>query len=462
MERYDRQLRLWGAVGQDSLNRSRVCVIGPATPLLQEVIKNLVLAGISSLTWLKVKYAVPSGALFLAQLKKDLERLASKQLEYEENDLEKTLQQLQYDWARFSVVILTCIGDQTTILDLNEVRRQRGTNFPPVLNTFVSGFYGYMNLVLSETHFVLQAHPDSKKYDLRLQKPWPELINYVNTFDLSKMDIPTFSGIPYIVLLMKCIAKLGKGGNTGRITIGQVKNALNQICFPLGNDVIYEPNYVEAKRYAYLACSQNDCCKELDDLLRNLEISDYGNDWHDTYNYEIFTLLLALKKIAEENGELSFQPLTGALPDMESTTENYIRLKTLYEVKAKLDKSCVEQILARGKKKVSQDVLNTFCSHYGEVRKILPPKSDLLGIFSTSNTLLDALVMVQFWEQSTVTSEPKDEFIGLRVDDNYPVMAFFGGAVAQEAIKLITHHYVPIDNLFLYNGIDNSSATYKI
>lgn len=462
MERYDRQLRLWGALGQDSLNRSRVCVVGPATPSLQEVFKNLVLAGISSLTWLKVECAVQSGSLFLAELKKDLEPLASKQLEYEENDLRKTLQQPQYDWTRFSVVILTCIGEQTTMLDLNEIRRQRGTKFPPVLNTFVSGFYGYIYLVLSETHFVMQAHPDSKKYDLRLQNPWPELINYVDTFDLSKMDIATFSGIPYTVLLMKCIAKLERDGNNGRITIDQMKKVLDQICLPLGNDVIYEPNYVEAKRYAYLACSQNDCCKELEDLLRNLEISDYGNDWHDTYNYEILTLLLTLKNIAQENGELSFQPLTGALPDMESTTENYIRLKKLYEVKAKLDKSRVEESLARSKKTVSQDVLETFCSHYGEVRKILPPKSDLLGIFSTSNALLDALVMVQFWEQPAVTAEGKDEFIGLRVDENYSVMAFFGGAVVQEAIKLITHHYVPIDNLFLYNGINNSSATYKI
>lgn len=83
------------------------------------------------------------------------------------------------------MIILTCIGKQTTLVDLNEVRRRMGTKFPPVLNTSVAGFYGYMNLVLSEIHFVLQSHPDNKKYDLRLQKPWPELADYVNTFDLS-------------------------------------------------------------------------------------------------------------------------------------------------------------------------------------------------------------------------------------------------------------------------------------
>lgn len=78
MERYDRQLRLWGPLGQDNLNQARVCVLGPATPLLQEIAKNLVLAGISSLTWLKEKSAVQSGPLFLADLKGDLEPLTSQ------------------------------------------------------------------------------------------------------------------------------------------------------------------------------------------------------------------------------------------------------------------------------------------------------------------------------------------------------------------------------------------------
>lgn len=336
MERYDRQLRLWGPLGQDNLNRSRVCVIGPATPLLQEVFKNLVLAGVSSLTWLKEKCAAQSSSLFLADFKKDLEPMASNQLEYEENDLVNILQQSRYDWTRFSVVVLTCLSKHSTLLDLNEVKRQRGANFPPVLSAFVSGFYGYMNLVLSETHFILRAHPESKKYDLRLQNPWPELVNYVNTFDLSRVDLATFSGIPYIVLLIKCVTKLKKDGNNEKITTDLVKDALSQICLPLGNNVLYEPNYIEARRYAYLACPQNDSSNELEDLLRNLKISYCGHEWFDIYNHEILTLLLALKSISEESEELGFQPLTGSLPDMESTTENYIKLKELYEVKAKL------------------------------------------------------------------------------------------------------------------------------
>ncbi|CAI4053345.1 hypothetical protein N7582_005700 [Saccharomyces uvarum] len=462
MERYDRQLRLWGPLGQDNLNQARVCVLGPATPLLQEIAKNLVLAGISSLTWLKEKSAVQSGPLFLADLKGDLEPLTSKQLEYEENGLEEILTHSRYDWSNFSVIILTCIGKQTTLVDLNEVRRRMGTKFPPVLNTSVAGFYGYMNLVLSEIHFVLQSHPDNKKYDLRLQKPWPELADYVNTFDLSKMDVVAFSGIPYIILLIKCIAILKKDGSEKKITSGQVRKALDQVCLSVGDNALYESNYVEARRYAYLACSQDGCRKEIDDLLRTVETSSDAHDWHDVYNYEILTLLLALKDISRGNKNSTFEPLTSALPDMESTTENYIKIKTLYEAKAELDKSCIQQSLVSGKKTVSNGVLNAFCSHFGEIKTVLPPKGDLLGIFNTSHSLLNALLMVQFQEESIGTVALKNEFLGLHLDCNYPVMAFFGGAVAQEAIKLITHHYVPIDDLFLYNGIDNSSAIYKI
>ncbi|CAI1768970.1 hypothetical protein SEUBUCD646_0P02770 [Saccharomyces eubayanus] len=462
MERYDRQVRLWGPSGQDNLNQARVCVLGPATALLQEVSKNLVLAGISSLTWLKEKSAVQPGPLFLAKLKRDLEPLTSKQLEYEEKGLEEILMHSHYDWSQFSVIILTCIGKQTTLVDLNEVRGRIGTKFPPVLNTSVSGFYGYMNLVLSEPHFVLQSHPDNKKYDLRLQQPWPELIDYVNTFDLSKMDVVAFSGIPYIILLIKCIAILQKDGSTKEITAGRVREALDQVCLSVGENALCESNYVEARRYAYLACSQDGSPKEQDDLLRTVETPNDAHDWHDVYNYEVLTLLLVLKNMSRGNKNSTFQPLTSALPDMESTTGNYIKLKTLYEAKAELDKSRIQQSLIFSRKTVSKDVLNAFCSHSGEIKIVLPPKGDLLGIFNTSHSLLSALLTVQFQGEFIATVALEDEFKGLQLDCNYPVMAFFGGAVAQEAIKLITHHYVPTDDLFLYNGINNSSVMYKI
>jgi len=44
----------------------------------------------------------------------------------------------------------------------------------------------------------------------------------------------------------------------------------------------------------------------------------------------------------------------------------------------------------------------------------------------------------------------------------HSVAAFIGGCCAQEAIKLITHQYIPIDNILIYNGIQQSTSVFKI
>ena len=49
LHRYDRQLRLWGDHGQNSLEKSRVCLIG-ATATATEILKSLVLPGVGRFT----------------------------------------------------------------------------------------------------------------------------------------------------------------------------------------------------------------------------------------------------------------------------------------------------------------------------------------------------------------------------------------------------------------------------
>lgn len=40
----------------------------------------------------------------------------------------------------------------------------------------------------------------------------------------------------------------------------------------------------------------------------------------------------------------------------------------------------------------------------------------------------------------------------------YPVYAFMGGLLSQEVVKLITHQFVPIDNTFIYDGINGENS----
>jgi hypothetical protein len=40
------------------------------------------------------------------------------------------------------------------------------------------------------------------------------------------------------------------------------------------------------------------------------------------------------------------------------------------------------------------------------------------------------------------------------------VSAMIGGIAAQEAVKVITHQFVPLNNTYVYNGIASCGATY--
>jgi amyloid beta precursor protein binding protein 1 len=42
------------------------------------------------------------------------------------------------------------------------------------------------------------------------------------------------------------------------------------------------------------------------------------------------------------------------------------------------------------------------------------------------------------------------------------VASIIGGVASEEAVKLITHQYVPLDNTYVFNGIASMAAVYKL
>jgi amyloid beta precursor protein binding protein 1 len=42
------------------------------------------------------------------------------------------------------------------------------------------------------------------------------------------------------------------------------------------------------------------------------------------------------------------------------------------------------------------------------------------------------------------------------------IASFMGGIASQEIIKIITHQYVPMSSLFLYNGINSTTNVYSV
>lgn len=63
------------------------------------------------------------------------------------------------------------------------------------------GFFGSIFVSVKE-HTVIESHPTSL-VDLRLDMPWPELLEFTNSYDLKILDEVDLAHVPYVVLLLK-------------------------------------------------------------------------------------------------------------------------------------------------------------------------------------------------------------------------------------------------------------------
>lgn len=44
----------------------------------------------------------------------------------------------------------------------------------------------------------------------------------------------------------------------------------------------------------------------------------------------------------------------------------------------------------------------------------------------------------------------------------HTISSLIGGIAAQEAVKIISHQYIPLNNTFIYNGIVGCGDTYNL
>lgn len=72
----------------------------------------------------------------------------------------------------------------------------------PFLNCKSYGFLGYIRVQVKE-HTVIESHPENQPLDLRLDKPFPALVEYVNSVRLEEMGLKDHAHVPHLVILFK-------------------------------------------------------------------------------------------------------------------------------------------------------------------------------------------------------------------------------------------------------------------
>jgi len=224
-----------------------------------------------------------------------------------------------------------------------------------------------------------------------------------------------------------------------------------------------------------------------------------------TVNSSFFWVLVKCLKSFYEDFETL--PLHESLPDMESSTQNFTKLKKIYQEKANNDRLWIK---------------NKCISFLHELRRTEIPDDDHIKTFikncrhlklvqGSKTTLEEDLVFIQtakddqFVEKSLIylglllaekylamnstypVNDIKSEFrsfaiASLKSESLFPngldkvldeicrsnlatlhnICAIMGGIVSQEVIKFITGQYVPVENVLVFDGIKNKTTSFKM
>ncbi|CAR28452.1 ZYRO0F04290p [Zygosaccharomyces rouxii] len=462
MDRFDRQLRLWGGFGHELLTNGQICFIVERRddPLLLEVQRHLLLAGISSYLVLHSdkQHTPAKDAFAFIDENQELQAL-NPEIKPQWNFLPWSRIQTQ-SFKDISVIVLINCRDAHMLQELS-IRREHSINFPPVLVAAVNYPLAYMYLWLKEIHFVVTTNPEYVVPDLRINEPWDEVLQYTESLDFGKLREEELAEIPYPLILSSALRATSQDERP-------LHQKLDDFYLKYSQQALNDSNYRQAKRYARQVSRSSELGRQrVKQLLNRLQIYQRSN-WHDSFNGKFMTLCQALGQFLDQYHQL---PLPSEFPDMEAGTQIYNDLKMIYQKKAREDCETMEAIVARlGFPDFPRMLVKKFCDNinYWTLLEPIVNESSVPGIYSSTELtryLNEQEVTISTHEKKlleNLLSLAEDSYDSHTLVSSFPATAFLGGAVAQEVVKLVTHQYVPIDNTFVYDLISDESSTIKL
>ena len=419
--RYDRQLRIWGEHGQARLESCKVCLLH-CGPTGVETIKNLVLGGIHSFTLVDDALVTPrdlGNNFFVHESDLGKGRAAAVAAHLHElntsvagafvdESVDVVVDQNPDFFKDFTVVVASRV-ETKTLAKLDEACRARDVALV-ALDTL--GLVGTVRLSKTE-HRVLEAKPEETDFDLRVNAPWPALIDFAKRFaaagggDALRNDAHARAHIPWAVTLVNVVEELGMRGAPAAAWTAErraaakaaIKAALRSPA-PSGDDAEAEATLAALGDAALpenateaLAAARH-CWKAPGAVPPALAetLSDPKLDALDADAPSFWFLLAGLRaflrgeppgggapetETAPETRTSSVMPLEGSIPDMTCTTEWYVELQRLYRDKADADADAVlfharRFLRAAGKPEdaVTREEARFFCRHAAHARAV--------------------------------------------------------------------------------------------
>ncbi|KAK9798117.1 hypothetical protein WJX73_000766 [Symbiochloris irregularis] len=359
--KYDRQLRIWGAHGQQLLESSRVCLLH-CGPTGSETLKNLVLGGIAAFTVVDDAKVQPhdlgnnflldssslgkSKAQHVTTLLEELnESVAGSFVEESPSTLLETNPDF---FLSFTLVIATQMIEPD-VIKLEDLCHSLEIKLLVVRSY---GLVGSLRASLQE-QTVIESKPDNHVENLRFHKPWRELEDFAMSIDLATADDILHKHTPYAILLIQATKQWHATHGPELPQNAREKQAYRDILQSWQRRIddvpIEEENFTEAIENSRKVFAPPGIGREVQMVLYDPKAMEL-----DPRSSDFWVLAAALRDFVEGEGE-GCLPIEGSIPDMWATTELFLALQRVYRDKAERDTAAVRGHLARRLASIGRD-----------------------------------------------------------------------------------------------------------
>lgn len=517
-EKYDRQLRLWGAKGQQALGDTQVVLVG-ASAAGCESLKNLVLPGIGSFSVVDdcaVTKQDAASNFFLPTTSigtTSRAQVASEQLRELNPDVQGSFQSVSKlsevaDWKSLlykdaGTKKLLVIASDLNPKVLESLSQVCTTETIPLVVVQSYGLMGIVRLQLSGQVALLDPKPTNAHPDLRLKTSFPALDVMAQSIDFKTLENHQHGHVPYPIILYQALQEWksthdGKGPSSFA-----EKQEFQAFVQSKSRDYNMELNFQEAVQNAYLAYAEQSVTIP-DDLDPSSTLG---------------LLYQALRAFLDQHQ--GRPPLNGSIPDMTASTDWYIQLQGIYKDQADKDLAAMKAWCTANNSNVSEDQVTSFCSNVFVVDQIqtrslmeefqqaptqellddwkmelmdpyeVPEHTPLLWYLGVRACQVffqqhgrypgtvepwesDVELLQEHWTQVAQHYQLHDQELVQQHAANicqeltryanaeiHTLASVVGGVASQEAVKIITGQYIPLDNTYVFNGIVSVAGVYR-
>ncbi|KAK9452774.1 hypothetical protein V1511DRAFT_506946 [Dipodascopsis uninucleata] len=519
--KYDRQLRLWAANGQAALEEANILLL-TASVTGTEILKNLVLPGTGSFTIIDDKavdqedidsnFFLDVDSIGKPRSQETMQRL--QELNSDSIGFSQVLDLKSLDtldpsfWEQYSTVIAYNVRPSV----LRKVAKVLWDKSIPLIISKSIGFYGYLRIMVPE-HTVVESHPDST-VDLRLDCPWPELVRYAGSINLSQLNEMEHAHVPYVALLLIFLKKW-KDEHDGSLPTTYDDREKFKALIRAEIRSSDSENFDEALAAVWRATQKTSIPSSILSILKDNRAAEL-NETSTKFWILVRAVSEFVAEVEEGNGNL---PLSGTLPDMKADSTSYVTLQNIYRDKARRDRDLIENRvktllneLGRDPGSITTDEISIFCkfsryitvingrsiedeynpesSKAEEILTGLKDSEDLMHIYlgfravelfeeqyerypgsledvteDTSRLQDIATKLIQGLGGSFLspyTEKVLQEFVRAGGGELHNIASFMGGIGAQEIVKLITRQYTPMNNTTVFDGIQSKTQVWEL